>query len=403
MIKNGDFDAIIIVTGSRWDQDYSSASISLARELSKGNKVFFIDNPFTLKDIFIGWRSQKIRRRLRSLFFASDIYTLIEKRNKNWVAVTPMAVLPINWLPKGFLYKFFSDINNRIFIRAISKVIKDHSLSNYIYFNSYNPFYGYVLSSALKPAIKIYQSRDNIRESEYVSKHGPALESIAAQSSDIRLATSTDLVNQLSSSEYPFIFFPNAADFELFNTPTSYIPVELSNIKKPVIGYMGNICLRIDYDLLFKIASQFKDCTLLMVGPRNDANYNKYNFDELKNVVFVGTKKISELPNYLAVMDCAILPFKKNALTKSIYPLKINEYLAGGKPVVTTSFSPDIETFRNVIYLSGDHESFAQNIQAALSEKDPQLRVKRVSMARENSWAERVKQFWRLVRDYQST
>jgi teichuronic acid biosynthesis glycosyltransferase TuaH len=394
------FDAVVIITGSRWDQDYSSASISLARELSKTKRVFFIDNPFSLKDLLKGWNSPQIKRRKKALLLGREIFREIETGNPNWIAVTPLLNIPINWMPEGHLYNLFSKVNNWIFYLTLRRLVREKGLKNYIFFNSYNPFYGYKLPANIRPALVIYQSRDNISESEYVSKHGPRLEKIAAQHADIRLATSTDLVTRLSSEKSPFKFFPNAADVDLFKRALikdpSRLP-DLNTLPKPIIGYMGNICLRIDYDLLLKVAEKYKQATLLMVGPRNDKHQHNIDFTRLRNVFFVGAKNIRELPEYLAVMDCAILPFKKNALTKSIYPLKINEYLAGGKPVVSTSFSPDINGFSEVVYISDSHEEFLKNIDRALTEDGTASIEQRVAVAKKNTWVVRGKEFWELV------
>ncbi|MEQ1587501.1 MAG: glycosyltransferase [Cyclobacteriaceae bacterium] len=339
------------------------------------------------------------------MIFGKSIYRQIEPDNKNWIAVTPLAIMPINWLPEGVFYDLLSYLNNKIFLRAIRRVIRDHKLRNYILFNSFNPFYGYSLPPSIKPAVSLYQSRDNIMESEYLNRHGPRLEHKVAQSANIRLATSTELVNILSTPSHPFIFFPNAADFDLFikaSEPIQGIPEELSKLKRPIIGYMGNICLRLDYELLYKIAIHFKWCTLLMVGPRDDDRHHRFNFDELENVVFTGGKNIVELPKYLSVMNCAILPFKKNALTRSIYPLKINEYLAGGKPVVSTDFSPDIKSFKDFILISESHEDFIAKLDTALADVDSERKRDRISEARKNSWTGRVELFWEIINKYQS-
>ncbi len=395
------FDAIIIITGSRWDQDYSSASISLARELSKTQQIYFIDNPFSLKDVIHGWKSPQIQNRKKALILGKEIYREVESGNKNWVAVTPLVNLPINWLPPGFLYNLFSAINNILFYKTLKRLIKEKNLKRYVFFNSYNPFYGYKLPEYIKPALIIYQSRDNIRESEYVKKHGPRLEQLAARNAHIRLATSTDLVQRLSEDGYPFQFFPNAADVELFSralTPhPNTVPTELIDLKRPIIGYMGNICLRIDYDLLVKIAQRFNYATLLLVGPRNDKNQHNIDFTRLPNVVFVGAKNIKILPEYLAFMDCAILPFKKNNLTRSIYPLKINEYLAGGKAVVSTAFSPDINGFAEVVYISQNHDEFLNNVEKAITEHTPESIERRTALAKTNTWVVRGREFLQLI------
>src|SRR5688572_11340936 len=105
-----------------------------------------------------------------------------------------------------------------------------------------------------------------------------------------------------------------------------------------------------------------------MVGPRNDKNYHNYDFNKLTNVIFTGPKKLETLPQYLAYMDVAILPFLVNDLTKSIYPLKLNEYLAAGKPVVSTNFSTDVQSFSEVVYISSSHTEFIDNIRKGIAD-----------------------------------
>ncbi len=117
----------------------------------------------------------------------------------------------------------------------------------------------------------------------------------------------------------------------------------------------------------------------------------------MPNVVFAGPRKITELPAFLQYFDCVIIPFRKNTLTKSIYPLKINEYLAAGKPVIATHFSEDIYTFHDVAYIADSHEEFIQLIDMAIDENNAALQEKRVAVASQNTWAARVSQFWNIL------
>lgn len=385
---------------SRWDQELSSASISMAKELSKNGRVFYVDHPFSLKDVIKGRKTPNIKRRLKALFFGTDLFTQVEPGNPNWIAVTPGLTWPINWLPKGNIYNFFSWWNNRIFFRAIRKTIRRYNIRDFIYWNSYNPFFSYNLPDDIKPSLFIYQSRDNIAQSNYVKKHGPELERKAADYADLRIATSIDLTRRLSTPGKEFILFPNAARTEIFQQAqhkTMPRPAELPESDRRVIGYIGNICLRQDYDLIYKIATTFHDHILLMVGPRNDKSYHSYDFSKLDNVIFTGPKKLEQLPQYLAYMDVAILPFLVNDLTRSIYPLKLNEYLAAGKPVVSTNFSSDVQSFSEVVYISSSHEEFLNNIRRGIAEDSDVLRKKRVEAADMNSWENRVEDFWKLV------
>ena len=178
------------------------------------------------------------------------------------------------------------------------------------------------------------------------------------------------------------------------------IPKEFEGVSKKVIGYIGNIERRMDYDLVKKIAFIHQDKLLYLIGPISSNEYKTEGLDKIENIVFTGGKNIEQLPAYLQNIDCAIIPFKCNKLTKSIYPLKINEYLAGGKPVITTNFSEDIRMFSDVVYIARDHDDFISLIAQSLEENDNTLAMKRLEHASRNSWASRVEDFWGIVDNY---
>lgn len=374
----------------------------MAKELSKQRKVFYLDHPFSIKDFFTDILPGKFKRRIGALLFGTNIYTSPEPSNNNLFAVTPQLILPINWLRPGPLYNFFCSVNNRIFLRAVKKIIRQHNLKDYILWNSYNPFYCYEFPADIRPALFIYQSRDNIRESDYVSRHGPRLEEIASANADLRLATSSELARSLSRQGRPFYLLPNGADTSIFvmaaNRQAFQPPPELTDLARPVIGYMGNMGLREDYELLHRLVAEFADCTFLLVGPVDKKRRQiPEALGKFANVIFTGPKALRDLPRYLAFMDVTIIPFLANDLTRSIYPLKLNEYLAAGKPVVTTNFSEDLRDFESIAYVSGSHDAFIADVRRALAERGDELKNARMKVAVRNSWPERVLLFWQLV------
>ena len=167
--------------------------------------------------------------------------------------------------------------------------------------------------------------------------------------------------------------------------------MELQGETRPVIVYTGAIGLRIDYELLKKLAEAHRDKLLLMVGPKS-STFEDVGLDDMENVRFTGSKPLEALPAYLQHASCAIIPFRCNTLTKSIYPLKLHEYLAAGKSVVSTNFSPDVAEFESHIFIAETQAEFVQTIEKAALPSDRQTIRRRMEIAAGNSWEVRVEE-----------
>jgi len=120
----------------------------------------------------------------------------------------------------------------------------------------------------------------------------------------------------------------------------------------------------------------------------------------MDNITFTGPKEMEELPAYLKYFDVCIIPFAKNLLTKSIYPLKINEYLAAGKSVVSTNFSPDIASFKDFIHLANSSSGFVNLIDWAITDNSEDKITARTKKAASNTWETRIRQFEKLVEPF---
>ena len=394
---------IVFFTLFRTDNPYSSISLSMAKELAKTCRVFYVNHPYSLKDLVTGLlRGDKMQHsRLPWLLTGRMRYEGVETIPENFVAAQPPLTLPINWLPKGRVYDFFQKINNGIILRAIQKVLRDHAVRNYVYINCYDPFFAGLLPKEMGATLSIYHCIDDITQNPYTAKHGADLENEAVRNADVTLVTSTNLKRLKEPYSDRIATFFNAADVAVFQKVISEKyprPVELEGRTGKVIGFIGNLDeLRIDYVLLKKIALAHPDKTLLLVGPVNSREPQEIGLDKLPNVVFTGSRRLEELPSLLHYMDCALIPFLCNTLTESIYPLKINEYLAAGKPVVSTSFSEDIRSFADCIYLAENHADFVNLIDEAIFESNPDLVQHRFEKANSNTWAARIRQFWEIV------
>jgi len=391
---------IICFSLSRWDSEISSPALALAIEFAKNNRVFFVEHPFSWKDYRQMKHTKQIQSRKDALLKGKDIYMNPPSLPANLTVVTSQLTLPINFLPPGALYNALAKYNDKLVLKVIRRLIKDYQLKDFIYVNFFDPYFVRSIPTDIKPLRTIYQSMDDISQVAYSHRHGTRLEEEIIRNFDYTLCTSKELT-RLKSAFSPNVYFhPNAADISIFKkaaVETLPKPAELQEIRKPIIGYTGSIEYRSDFELLKKIAEYHKDKILFLVGPIQGEEHKAVGLDTMPNVIFAGPRKITELPDYLQYFDCVIIPFKKNTLTKSIYPLKINEYLAAGKPVIATHFSEDIYTFREVAYVVDSHEDFLTTIDKAIAENTEERKQARMKVAATNTWTARVDQFWNII------
>lgn len=389
---------LFITSMSRWDGDTSSAPLALAKVMSRTNPIYYIDFPYSYTDFWRERHKPAIRRRKQALLWGKNYLQPVPGQSKNMVNVTPQLVLPFYSLPPGRLFNTVGHHNNKVVAKAVNKIIAKQGIVEYIFLNSFNPWYFANLHHYLTPTLSVYQSRDAI---EHAYGHGVNREDECVGNYDLAVATSKQLCRNIESrTECEVRYLPNGGDVQLFRMAVEQPlpkPTELQAIHTPVIGYTGAVCQRIDYELLVKTAHAHPDKTIVIVGPRREKEHTGIDLDKISNIVFTGPKKLEELPAYLRHFDCAVIPFRYDNLTAGIYPLKINEYLAAGKAVVTTDFSEDIAAFREQVYLSSTHDDFIAAINKAIRDNGEAKQAERVRTAEKNAWENRAEIFWNLA------
>ena len=184
-------------------------------------------------------------------------------------------------------------------------------------------------------------------------------------------------------------FAPNGVDYHAYAEPIAP-PADLAPIPHPRIGYTGHIKRQLDWPLLRHLAARHPEWSFVFVGPVAPHPEIQSAIRELSdrpNVYFLGSKSVRELPSYPQHFDVCLLPYQVDDYTKYIYPLKLHEYLAGGRPLVGAPIR-SLEKFSELVAVPRTPEEWSAAIAAALSPEanTPERRAARQKTARTHDW-----------------
>ena len=196
------------------------------------------------------------------------------------------------------------------------------------------------------------------------------------------------------------LFVPNGVDYRAFATPQEE-PADLKEIPHPRLGYVGHIKTQLDLRVLLELATRHVEWSFVFVGPKGYLGMDATLVDQLsalQNVHFLGNKPMEMVCAYPQHMDVCLLPYVFNDYTRHIYPLKLHEYLAGGKPVVATPIR-SLESFGHVIALARNVNEWEESILAALSPTATQVDFveRRRMVAQEYDWNTLVKRIAQTI------
>ncbi len=189
------------------------------------------------------------------------------------------------------------------------------------------------------------------------------------------------------------IYLPNAVDFDHFARPAAEADdPALRRLRaegKPIAGYYGALASWFDYPLLAAVAARRPDWNFLLIGPDYDGSLPGQPLLHRPNVSWIGPRPYDQLPAYLQAMTCAMIPFQLNDITLATSPLKLYEYLAGGKPVITTAM-PECQAHPEVRIVHDVLDFAAALDEARRDAEDAGRREAYRTVGRVNSWETRT-------------
>ena len=198
---------------------------------------------------------------------------------------------------------------------------------------------------------------------------------------------------------------PNGVDAEHYRTVLDgcgRLPAQASVWPHPVLGYTGSIHPdRVDVGLVQQVAGQLDGGSIVLIGPNFLRRDDLARLQSCANVFFTGPVPYREIPNYMRAFDVCITPHRMTPFTESLNPIKLWEYLAAGKPIVST----DVAGFRDypeLVRIAGDADEFVEAVKGALKEPRELAQLRR-DQARNHSWESRVDRVEQVLKQTDSS
>lgn len=386
---------IVIVGLQPWSTAIGSNCVDMAKVFSQTCRVLYVNRATDRRTQLSTWFDNSYSR--SSTQKKNQEYRLNKVDQNLWVLDPGIVLESINLL-SGRPFKYLLRLNNKRFARHIHKAIKELGFTDFILFNDNDFFQGQYLNEELSPRLFVYYLRDYLINQPYFKRNGKNMEI------DILKKAHLVFTNSQYLKKYAEQF--NAASHDIgqgctISIPTSTdenkVPLELQNIKAPVVGYIGNlVTMRLDLSLLEELALIRKDLSWVFVGPM-DSEFTKSILHKYSNVVFTGSKSQEQLSNYISCFDVCINPQVLNETTIGNYPRKLDEYMFFGKPVVArkTAFTQELG---DLVYQYEGVSEFSQMLDLALAEnKLSSKKQERKKLAESHTWENCVSKIFERV------
>jgi GT2 family glycosyltransferase len=290
--------------------------------------------------------------------------------------------------PRGDHVNPIRRINDNLYLVKDIDMLYDLKEKPLILWISWTP--NIVCEEFLQKSRVVYDYMDELEVFAYHCKLMEVDHKKLIQTSDIVITSASNLYLEVQETRRDVILMPNGVCVEDFRPGEDKVPKDLKPIidkGRPIIGYYGALAKWLDYDLVNFACKQCKDLSFVFIGPELDGSFKR--FRSSNNLFLLGAKRYEELKYYLKHFDVATIPFKIDKIAHSTSPVKLFEYMAGEKPIVTTEMK-ECKKYRSVL-ISKDRREYILNIRKALMlryDSDYTSTLKREASV--NTWSSRI-------------
>ncbi len=377
---------ILCVSSTDWYEIWGSRQQIMLRLAAAGNRVLFVERQVSPEHLL---RDPILYQRKRVAWKGKCLQKLSDNI---WLWCPPLL------LPGRYYSMQLNHLSQRFLARRVRHVSSHLGFKQpllWLY-----PPHSFPLLGQLQERCSIYHCIDRFSGMQNRFKR------IIIEKQERLLLQTVDLVFTHSEglkklyqqfTRRPITLIPSAVDVSLFQSSSS-IHSDILQIAQPRIGMMGTFDGRIDVKILQSLATEHPDWQFVLIGPIRPGRINLDSLFNFSNVHYLGHRPHQDLPTLLNGLDLFLIPYKRNDLTRYISPLKLYEYLAVGKPVVSV---PLPELFHLSAHIQfAEPTKFADQIKIALETDNRVRRQARRDEAQKHTWGERVGIIKNTVNDY---
>jgi glycosyltransferase involved in cell wall biosynthesis len=343
---------IICLSHLRWDFVFQRPQHLLTR-FARERRVFYVEEPT----------------------FADNVVPRLERRDRGNVQVL------VPHLPNG------DGIDHDALQRKlIDALLTSQDVTEYVLWY-YTPM-ALAFTEHLAPLSVVYDCMDELSAFKGASTLLSEREAALMQAASLVFTGGHSLYEAKRAQHRNIHPFPSSVDVNHFAQARSIDtdPADQADIPHPRLGFFGVIDERMNIALLREIAEARPDWQLVMLGPV--VKIDQAALPMLPNIHYLGSKQYNELPTYIAGWDVALLPFALNEATRFISPTKTPEYMAAGKPVVSTSIRDVVRPYgkQGFVRIADDSASFIQACSDAMAENAADRLARSDVFLRRTSW-----------------
>lgn len=380
---------ILCLSSQDWDDLWTRKQRFMQRFARQGNRVLYVEAQASLVSLGV------LRNDWHRMFRWLSGPRMIEKNL--YVATLPLV------MPFFQMSKKINSVNNLLIMKLLRLWIKRLGFKKPILW-AYNP-HNESLVRKLGEKLSIYECVDELSASKGLVRADTVreLEKRLIEKVNLVIVTHENLLKSKKPYAKQIYLSPNGAEVEHFKKASlqeTSIAIEMKNVPKPIIGFLGSVQYWIDLDLIKYLAASKPQWSVVLIGPVGRlAKIEKIK--NLQNIYLLGKRDYSSLPSYLKAWDVCINPYVIDKTAENCSPLKLYEYLATGKPVVSVDM-PEARKFDGLIEIGTDYKDFLEKIQQVLNQlPEDSTKVKaRVKAVERHSWNHRFTELERILEPY---